>query len=67
MTVRDFIKSLGGSTQVAAHLGIPMTTVDTWARRNSVPDWRMAKLAELALRKGVSMPARFAEAPSAAA
>lgn len=62
MTVQDFIKRLGGATAVSRELGVPMTTVATWTQRNSIPSWRMASLAALALHKGIDVPASFAEA-----
>jgi hypothetical protein len=61
MTVYAFIKQLGGATQVARELGVPMTTVATWGQRNSIPQWRIGAVAELAVRRGVQVPVRFAE------
>ncbi len=61
MTVHQFLKELGGAAQVARDLGIPYTTVACWQQRNNVPHWRMADLTALAFRKGVPVPARFAE------
>jgi hypothetical protein len=61
MTVQTFLTDLGGTAKVARELGIPLTTVATWAHRNKVPQWRLASLAALAVAKGVEVPAHFRE------
>jgi hypothetical protein len=48
MTAQDIIKELGGVTAVSKHLGVPLTTVSSWGRFNSIPLWRQSKLLELA-------------------
>ena len=48
MTAQDIIKELGGVTAVSKHLGVPLTTVSSWCRFNSIPLWRQSKLLELA-------------------
>ena len=67
MTVQDFIKELGGTAHVARALGVPLTTVAAWTQRNSVPEWRLEKLAVLAVTKGKAVPAGFAPVQDAAA
>lgn len=62
MTVRQFIQSLGGSTNVATLIGVPMTTVHSWVRKNSIPQWRRPQLAKLVKRNGVPMPDKFEDA-----
>ena len=64
MTVKDFLKQLGGAAGVARDLGIPYTTVAQWQQSNRVPNWRMSKVADLALTKGIAVPASF-ERPAA--
>jgi hypothetical protein len=41
MTAIQMIEALGGSRKAADRLGVPLTTVDTWKRKNSIPHWRM--------------------------
>jgi DNA-binding transcriptional regulator YiaG len=61
MTVQQFLNELGGSTQVAKALGVPLTTVCAWGQRNRVPSWRLRELAALAVEKGKAVPAGFAD------
>ena len=49
MTVSDIIELLGGVKAVSEDTGWPYTTVDSWRDAGSVPDWRRAKLLEMAL------------------
>jgi hypothetical protein len=55
MTAKDIIDQLGGVMQVGRDLGISFTTVSGWARFNQIPEWRQAKLLELAMSKGVTL------------
>ena len=41
MTAIQIIQTLGGVTKAARQLDIPITTVDTWRRKNAIPKWRM--------------------------
>jgi predicted site-specific integrase-resolvase len=36
----DIIAKLGGATQAARKLGLSITTVHSWGRRGSIPQWR---------------------------
>lgn len=38
------IEALGGSTATARKLQIPVTTVDSWRRKNNIPPWRLSTL-----------------------
>ena len=62
MTVEQFLESLGGPTKVSQKLGVPFTTVWSWRERNSIPQWRMAKVAELAHSEGKPVPAQIGKA-----
>jgi hypothetical protein len=56
MTARQIIDALGGTTAVAKALGgVPVTTVNSWARFNQIPSWRQPKLLELAVGSGVTL------------
>jgi hypothetical protein len=41
MTATQKIAALGGSASAARKLGVPITTVDTWKRKDSIPAWRL--------------------------
>ena len=41
MTALQMIEALGGSAKAARRLGIPLTTVDSWKRKNAIPHWRL--------------------------
>jgi hypothetical protein len=56
MDAENFIQELGGAAKVARALGVPLTTVDSWKRRNKIPAWRIARLAELAIGAGKALP-----------
>jgi hypothetical protein len=36
----DIIARLGGTTNAARLLELPITTVDGWRARNKIPEWR---------------------------
>lgn len=54
--IEQFIDALGGTVAVATALGVPASTVSSWKSSNSIPHWRMDRLAVLATEKGVAMP-----------
>ena len=55
MTAKDIVDRLGGVTAVSKALGVPLTTVSSWGRFNSIPDWRQPKLLELATATNVPL------------
>ena len=55
MTVSDIIGQLGGANAVAKYTGWPFNTVDTWQRKNFVPDWRRPALLRMAHEKNVAL------------
>jgi uncharacterized protein YjcR len=55
MTADDIIQSLGGLSAVANQLGVPVTTVSSWKQRDNIPEWRQAKVLELAMAQGVKL------------
>lgn len=59
MTVNEFILELGGTARVAREISVPLTTVHSWQRRNSIPEWRMPDLVRIARSRSVSVPGRF--------
>jgi hypothetical protein len=62
MTVQDLLNQLGGTAKVSRALNLPLTTVAGWGQTNSIPKWRLPRLAELAISQGVAMPADFGPA-----
>jgi hypothetical protein len=53
MTAAQKIAALGGSAQAARKLGVPITTVDSWKRKDSIPAWRQPAVdAALAEQQG---------------
>jgi hypothetical protein len=55
MTALEIIKELGGVTAVSRQLGVPLTTVSSWGRFNSIPQWRQSKLLEIAIAQGATL------------
>jgi hypothetical protein len=52
---RQIIMRLGGITEVASELGVPLTTVSSWGRKNRIPEWRQPALMRLALEKNIPL------------
>lgn len=52
---RQIVMRLGGVTAVAAHLGVPVSTVSSWGRFNRIPEWRQPALLRLAVERGVPL------------
>lgn len=46
MTAAQKIAALGGSASAARKLGVPITTVDSWKRKDSIPAWRLPAVDE---------------------
>jgi hypothetical protein len=55
MTARDIIQKLGGIKPLSDSMGIPLTTISSWARSNRIPDWRQPKLLELAVERDIPL------------
>ena len=55
MTAKEIVDRLGGVTAVSNALGVPLTTVSSWARFNQIPLWRQSKLLELATATNVPL------------
>jgi hypothetical protein len=55
MTALEIIQSLGGVTALSQSLGIPLTTVSSWGRHNSIPEWRRPAILRLAMEKAVAL------------
>lgn len=55
MTAKDIVDRLGGVTAVARDMGVPLTTVSSWVRFNSIPHWRQSKMLELATARNESL------------
>jgi len=54
-TFSEIIRSLGGTTSVARALNNPVSTVNTWSLRDSIPGWRFIAVVELAEKLGVPL------------
>lgn len=54
-SVPEIIHTLGGSTATAIALGLPMTTVDSWKRRGSIPPEHWSPLVVAARKRGVAL------------
>lgn len=65
--VQDFLDELGGLRSVSDKLGLPLTTVQSWAQRNAVPEWRIPALAGLAAKEQKPYPTDFGPRRSKAA
>jgi hypothetical protein len=63
MTAKEIVDRLGGVTAVAKELGVPLTTVSSWGRFNSIPLWRQSKLLELASATNVTLSTADFPAP----
>lgn len=64
-TVALIIEHLGGTSKVAADINLPLTTVHSWERANSVPEWRRPAL--IALAKKRRKPLTLSDFPPASA
>ena len=64
MTAKEIVDRLGGVTAVAKELGVPLTTVSSWGRFNSIPPWRQPKLLELAANLTLPLATTDFPAPS---
>ena len=65
-TVKDFMNELGGTVEVAAVLGVPISTVSGWNLSNRIPHWRVPAVKALAKKLGKQFPAEFAPLEKAA-
>jgi len=55
--MRTFCKildDLGGSSAVATALKLPITTVDSWKRRDSIPPFYWSPLVNVAHKRGMA-------------
>lgn len=55
MKAADIIQRLGGDSELARSLGVPLTTVNSWKRANFFPEWRQPKLLELANQLDIAL------------
>lgn len=53
--IRSLIDAAGGQHKAARLIGVPVTTIHAWVKKNRVPAWRDDKIAEL--RAAVSQAA----------
>lgn len=49
MTAQEIVRLLGGDMAVSRHTGIGQTTISSWKRWNSIPEWRQSALLDMAL------------------
>ena len=42
------VAAFGGYSAMARHLNVPLSTCHGWARRNSLPKWRIAEIKRIA-------------------
>lgn len=54
-TAKDIIERLGKARNVATELGLPLSTVTSWAQFNHIPDWRKPALLQLAVAMGAAL------------
>lgn len=55
MTASDIIDQFGGTSKLADHLGVPVSTVDSWKTYNFIPRWRQAQVLDAAHRLNMSI------------
>jgi len=55
----DIIKELGGNKQLAQELSVAPNVVANWRMRGSIPLVERFRIAELAKRKNITLPADF--------
>jgi hypothetical protein len=65
MTASDIIDRFGGTSALARLLDAKISTVHSWRRTNSIPEWRQEKILQIAVAKGITLstadfPARAA-------
>jgi hypothetical protein len=59
------VAAFGGLTKMSRATGIPITTIQGWSDRGSIPRWRRASIIAVALRDNVKLPREFIEAEAA--
>lgn len=52
MTVSDIVGKFGGLSAFADAVGVPTSTAFSWTAKNYIPEWRQAKVLDLALSLG---------------
>ena len=56
IAAQPVIDAFGGIRPMAAKLGVPVSTVQGWKQRDTIPAGRVASIAEAARLQGVTMP-----------
>jgi len=57
LTAQTIITRLGGATEIARALDMPMTTVASWSVSNFIPRWWQEPLLRLALERQIALSA----------
>lgn len=55
-SIDQFINALGGTVAVAKEHRVGPSVVSSWRKTGKVPNWRVPRIVELALAKGVPLP-----------
>jgi hypothetical protein len=57
MTATEIVKLLGGDMAIARATGWGQSTINSWKKLNSIPEWRRAELLRLALTLNLPLSA----------
>lgn len=55
--IRALVAAAGGQHKASRLIGVPVTTIHAWVKKNSVPEWRNDKVRELRIAVAESLSA----------
>lgn len=55
MDIKKIIEQVGGLTKAAKIFNVPISTVQYWQRKNSVPAWRISAIQEACNKMGIDI------------
>jgi hypothetical protein len=55
MKAADIIGKFGGTSSLARLMNLNASTVDSWRYHNAIPEWRQARLLELAVERNLEL------------
>ncbi len=59
MTIKEIAQKFGGTTKMAAALGVPITTIYNWIKSNKFPKWRVDAIKSVAAAHNLDLTDYF--------